>query len=62
MTLSKGIRPQEEVGSYITKWLPGHKVLNWPKNSQNRPKNSTFRSDGGGSDSCYIGNQPLYFH
>ena len=45
-----------------------HKVAlrphKWPelaKNTQNHPKNTRFCSVRG-SDSCYIGNQPLYFH
>ena len=43
--------PQSQIQPELTKTTP----------SQHDPQNSTFCS-ATGSDSCYIGNQPLYFH
>ena len=44
----------------MTKWLPDDKSdLNWPKNIQRHSQNVTFIS-GRVTESCQIGNQPLY--
>ena len=61
MILSELIRALEGYPSH--KVAPNHKYsLNWgeKKLSQNHPQNSTVRSVSG-YDSCYIGNQLLYF-
>ena len=55
------IRAQARGDYYITKWFSGHKSrLDWQKNPQKHPQNVMFSSVRG-RDSCYIGNQPIYF-
>ena len=62
MTLGKGTRAQEDVptsqSGSVTLNLSWIGQKNWP--SQSHPRNNTFCS-ARGSESCHIGNQPVYF-
>ena len=59
--LTKGFRSQEG-GFKITKWLPGHNRGAWIGEKLSKSsKLMHFMFWQRGCDSCYIGNQPLYF-